>query len=213
MKILSTIIHGGIHILHVNKLKHCLFFILPCFLCSCCDVAYNLTFEEQSYPFIYLKADTGTVWINCMYFQGSYYLNYGMKGEYTVNFDSLKLLTNNDNLVVRNNLPPKEVHTYKLRKEGILSIQLGFYRKSPSISITNPVVLSILPSSFITYNGQRITNDTLRVKLKFGLKRYKIDNYDNSSLNREMPSPREGHASSQASRVTKSHVFHTFASM
>lgn len=173
MKILSTIIHGGIRVLYGNKLKHCLFvLILPYFLCSC-DIWHNLTFEGQSHPFICIKKDMGTIRINCMYYQGSYYLDYYMKGECTVNYDSLKLQTNDDNLVIHNYLPLKGVRTYKLRKEEYLSIPLGFERKDVSLGIVNPLVLSILPSDFITINGQRITNDTLRVELIHGLKGYR----------------------------------------
>ena len=108
-----------------------------------------------------------------MYYQGSYYLDYYMKGECTVNYDSLKLQTNDDNLVIHNYLPLKGVRTYKLRKEEYLSIPLGFERKDVSLGIVNPLVLSILPSDFITINGQRITNDTLRVELIHGLKGYR----------------------------------------
>jgi hypothetical protein len=96
-----------------------------------------------------------------------------MKGECTVNYDSLKLQTNDDNLVIHNNLPRQGVRMYKLRKEEYLSIRLGFERKDTSLGIVHPLVLSILPSDFITFNGQRITNDTLRVELKYGLKGYR----------------------------------------
>lgn len=80
---------------------------------------------------------------------------------------------NDDNLVIHNYLPLKGVRTYKLRKEEYLSIPLGFERKDISLGIVNPLVLSILPSDFITINGQRITNDTLRVELIHGLKGYR----------------------------------------
>ena len=101
MKILSIIIHGGIHIQGGNRTKHFLFvLILSCFLCSCGDIAYNLTFEGQSHPFLFLKTDTDSIRINCMYFQGCYYLNYSLKGDCTVNYDSLKLQTNDDNLLI-----------------------------------------------------------------------------------------------------------------
>lgn len=170
MKILSIIIHGRILNQFGNKLQCCLFvLILPCFLCSC-DIWHNLTFEGQSHPFICIKTDTGTIRVSCSYFQGCYYLHYGMKGECTVNYDSLKLQTNDNNLVIHNNLPCKGVRMYKLRKEEYLSIRLGFERKDISLGIVNPLVLYILPSDFITFNGQRITNDTLRVELKPGLK-------------------------------------------
>ena len=109
----------------------------------------------------------------CSYFQGCYYLHYSLKGDCTVNYDSLKLQTNDDNLLIYKNLSDKGVHTYKLRKEGNLSIRLGFTRKDSSIGVVDPLVLSILPSDFITYNGQRITDDTLRVVLKPGLKAYR----------------------------------------
>ena len=72
--------------------------------------------------------------------------------------------------MIHNYLPLKGVRTYKLRKEEYLSIPLGFERKDISLGIVNPLVLSILPSDFITINGQQITNDTLRVELKHGLK-------------------------------------------
>ena len=173
MKILSIITRGGIHIHSGNKLKHYLLVLIQsCLLCSCGDIGYNLTFEGQSHPFISLETDAGTIRVNCMYFQGRYYLIYGMKGECTVNYDSLKLQTNDDNLMIHNNLPVEGVRMYKIGKEGILSIRLGFERKDKSLEIVSPLVLSILPSDFITCNGQRITNDTLRVELKKSLKAY-----------------------------------------
>ncbi len=173
MKNLSIITHGGILNQCGNKLHYFLFvFILTCFLCSCC-VMHNLTFEGQSHPFICIKTDTGTIQVSCSYFQGRYYLQYGMKGECAVNYDSLKLQTNDDNLLIKYNLPDEGVHTYKLRKEEYLSIRLEFERKDKSHDIVKPLVLSILPSDFITFNGQRITNDTLRVELKPGLKYYR----------------------------------------
>ena len=97
MKNLSTITHGGILIQCGNKLHQCLLvLILPCLLCSC-DIWHNLTFEGQSNPFFCVKTDTGTIRISCSYFQGRYYLHYGIKGECIVNYDSLKLQTNDDN--------------------------------------------------------------------------------------------------------------------
>jgi len=75
--------------------------------------------------------------------------------------------------LIKYNLPDEGVHTYKLRKEEYLSIRLEFERKDKSHDIVKPLVLSILPSDFITFNGQRITNDTLRVELKPGLKYYR----------------------------------------
>lgn len=168
MKILSIIIHGGIHIQGGNRTEHYLFvLILSCLLCSCGDIAYFLPFEGQSHPFLFLKTDTDSIRINCMYFQGSYYLDYSLKDDCIVNYDSLKLQTNDDNLLIYKDLPGKGIHKYNVRKDGCLSIGLGFIRKDKSISVADPLVLSILPSDFITYNGKRITNDTLRVALIF----------------------------------------------
>lgn len=87
-------------------------------------------------------------------------------------FDSLKLQTNDDNLIVWNKLSDDSVQTFKLRKGGWFKVRLGFIRKDQSLSVVNPVVLKI-PPSFITVNGQRITNDTLRVELKYGLEAYR----------------------------------------
>lgn len=171
MRILSIIIHGGTTSCCVNKLKHCLLIlILPFFLYSC-DLAYNLKFEGQTYPFVYLKVNTNTVRIKCIYFQGVYYLIYGLEGSYIVNYDSLKLQTNDENLVISTSC--KDVRTYRIHKEDCLSIRLVFDRKTSSVGIADSLVLSILPSDFITFNGQRITNDTLRVELKSGSKKYK----------------------------------------
>ena len=87
-------------------------------------------------------------------------------------FDSLKLQSNDDNLIVWNKLSDDSVQTFKLRKGGWFKVYLGFIRKDQSLSVVNPVVLKI-PPSFITVNGQRITNDTLRVELKYGLEAYR----------------------------------------
>lgn len=172
MKILSIIIHGGIHIQCFNKIKILLFLVLSFSLCSC-DVGHNLTFEGQTHPFVYLKTDMGTIRVNCMYFKGLYYLMYEVEGGCTVNLDSLKLQVNDDNLVVNYYPPYKNSSTYNLHKNESISFRLVFNRKDPSKGIVNPLVLSILPSDFITYNGQRITNDTLQVELKEGLKGYR----------------------------------------
>lgn len=87
-------------------------------------------------------------------------------------FDSLKLQTNDDNLIVWNKLSDDSVQTFKLRKGGLLQVRLGFIRKDQSLRVVNPLIL-IIPPSFITVNGQRITNDTLRVELKYGLEAYR----------------------------------------
>ena len=153
--------------------KHYLFFLLPViFLCSC-DIWHFQTFEGYNSKIVELQNEVSTTQVICSYFQGCYYLHYSLKGDCTVNYDSLKLQTNDDNLLIYKNLSDKGVHTYKLRKEGNLSIRLGFTRKDSSIGVVDPLVLSILPSDFITYNGQRITDDTLRVVLKPGLKAYR----------------------------------------
>ena len=87
-------------------------------------------------------------------------------------FDSLKLQSNDDNLIVWNKLSDCSVQTFKLRKGGHLQARLGFIRKDQSLRVVNPLIL-IIPPSFITVNGQRITNDTLRVELKYGVKPYR----------------------------------------
>lgn len=87
-------------------------------------------------------------------------------------FDTLKLQTNDDNLVISNSLSLCSVQTFKLRKGGLLQARLGFIRKDQSLRVVNPLIL-IIPPSFITVNGQRITNDTLRVELKYGLEAYR----------------------------------------
>ncbi len=92
-----------IEILHIvkyvsyNKLQRCLsVLILSCFLCSC-DIGYMQTFEGYNSTIVKLHNSERTTRVSCMYFYGSYYLNYGiMKGECTVNYDSLKLQTNDD---------------------------------------------------------------------------------------------------------------------
>jgi conserved domain protein len=110
------------------------------------------TFEGYNSAIVKLHNSESTTRVSCMYFQGCYYLNYGiMKGECTVNYDSLKLQTNDDNLLIYKKLPDKGIHTYKILKEGVLSIRLGFIRRDKSIGVADPLVLSILPSDFITY--------------------------------------------------------------
>lgn len=99
-------------------------------------------------------------------------MDYDIQGGCTVTFDSLKLQTNDENLIVWNKLSNASAQTVKLRKGGILQVDLGFIRKDQSLRVVNPLIL-IIPPSFITVNGQRITNDTLRVELKYGLKAYR----------------------------------------
>ena len=169
MKILSIISVGGTQSLCGNKLKHFLCFcILPCLLCSC-DIWYNLPFTGYAERFIDLKTDSVTTRVACVYFQGRYSLDYDIQGGCTVTFDSLKLQTNDENLIVWNKLSNSSVQTVKLSKGGVLQVRLGFIRKDQSLRVVNPLIL-IIPPSFITVNGQRITNDTLRVELKYGLK-------------------------------------------
>ena len=172
MKILSIISVGRTQSLCGNKLKHFLCFcILPCLLCSC-DIWYNLPFTGYAERFIDLKTDSVTTRVACVYFQGKYSLEYSIQGGCTVTFDSLKLQSNDDNLIVWNKLSDCSVQTFKLHKGGGFKVRLGFIRKDQSLSVVNPVVLKI-PPSFITVNGQRITNDTLRVELKYGVKPYR----------------------------------------
>ena len=169
MKILSIISVGGTQILCSNKLKHFLCFcILPCLLCSC-DIGYHIPFAGYDQLLIHLKTDSIPTQVSCMYFHGRYYLQYYIRGGCTVAFDTLKLQTNDDNLVISNNLSLCSAQTFKLRKGGLLQVVLGFTRKDQSLRVVNPLIL-IIPPSFITVNGQRITNDTLRVELKYGLK-------------------------------------------
>ena len=172
MKILSIISVGGTQSLCGNKLKHFLCFcILPCLLCSC-DTGYNIPFAGHDQRLIHLKTDSITTQVSCMYFHGQYYLQYEIQGGCTVAFDTLKLQTNDDNLVISNSLSLCSVQTFKLRKGGLLQVVLGFTRKDQSLRVVNPLIL-IIPPSFITVNGQRITNDTLRVELKYGVKPYR----------------------------------------
>ena len=172
MKILSIISVGGTQSLRGNKLKHFLCFcILPCLLCSC-DIWYILPFTGYDERFIHFKTDSVTTRVACVYFQGKYSLEYSIQGGCTVTFDSLKLQSNDDNLIVWNKLSDCSVQTFKLHKGGGFKVRLGFIRKDQSLSVVNPVVLKI-PPSFITVNGQRLTNDTLRVELKYGLKAYR----------------------------------------
>ena len=88
MKVLSIIIHGGVHIQCGNKLKHYLFvLILSCFLCSCVDIGHNLTFEGQSHPFICLSVFTlqnlqhemHHIW-HSRVFGDTFLLHYGLQG-------------------------------------------------------------------------------------------------------------------------------------
>lgn len=170
MKILSIIIHCVTQNLCGNKIKfYLLFLISTCFFYSC-DIWHLQTFEGYNSQIVEVQNEASTIQVSCSYFHGCYYLHYSLKGDCTVNYDSLKLCTNDDNLMIQCYLPCNGVHEYKQRKEEPLSIRLGFNRRGASISEVEPLVLSILPSNFIMYNGQRIINDTLRVELKSGLK-------------------------------------------
>ena len=173
MRILSIIIHGGTLILCYHKSKHYLFFLIPIFFLCSCDIWHLQTFERYNSKRVELQNEISTTQVSCSYFHGCYYLHYSLKGDYcTVNYDSLKLNTNDDNLMIHCYLSYKGVHKYKIRKEMHLSVRLGFNRKDMSIGVVDPLILTILPSDFITFNGQRITDDTLRVELKPGLKFY-----------------------------------------
>ena len=127
MKILSIISVGGTQILCSNKLKHFLCFcILPCLLCSC-DTGYNIPFAGHDQRLIHLKTDSITTQVSCMYFHGQYYLQYEIQGGCTVAFDTLKLQTNDDNLVISNSLSLCSVQTFKLHKGGGIQSALRIY--------------------------------------------------------------------------------------
>ena len=167
MKTLSITTNGG------KRIKFLVATIIAVVFFHSCDIGYLIPFENNLKPNLDIATETGSASINCMCFQGKYYyLGYDLKGSYIINPDSLKLLLNDENLIFQHDRLKKIsinkgyiVKSNSTVKDCYISIDIRYERKDETKDIKNPLILSILPSDFITSNGKRILNDTLRVKL------------------------------------------------
>lgn len=92
----------------------------------------------------------------------------GLKGDYVLNPDSLRLHFCDKNIKVGRSFPFSETNTYKNNnthvKNRILSIQLRYERQDKGDE--DSLALSILPSDFLMCNEKRVLTDSLRIVLK-----------------------------------------------
>ena len=135
-------------------------------LLQSCDTGYLLTFRNNKEKKIEVVTPTGNLEIHCSYFCGHYYLVYNLKGEYEINPDSLRLETNSNDVKINYNMPMNGSVSYRNNKTQIRnkSISVKLILENDNYSFT-PLVLSILPSYFITSNGKQVLYDTLKVEL------------------------------------------------
>ncbi|WP_315368014.1 hypothetical protein [Prevotella koreensis] len=166
MKTFLSITNGG------RRTRLLVTAIMTILLFQSCCTASHLVFDNQK-PKIDIATETGFASINCICYQGKYYyIGYELKGSYVINTDSLRLLLNDENLILHHPEPQNISisNGYKVKsnttvKDCNVTVYIFYHRKDETKEIKNPLILSILPSDFITSNGKRILNDTLRVKL------------------------------------------------
>ena len=92
----------------------------------------------------------------------------GLKGDYVLNPDSLRLDFCDKNIKVGRSFPFSGTNTYKNNnthvKNKIISVQLRFERRDKRVE--DSLALSILPSDFLMCNEKRVLTDSLRIVLK-----------------------------------------------
>ena len=92
----------------------------------------------------------------------------GLKGEYVLNPDSLRLDFCDKNINVGRSFPFSETNTYKNNnthvKNKIISVKLRYERQGEGDE--DSLALFVLPSDFIMCNDKRVLTDSLRIVLK-----------------------------------------------
>ena len=92
----------------------------------------------------------------------------GLKGDYVLNPDSLRLDFYDKNIKVGKSFPFSGTNTYKANnthvKNKIISVQLRYERQGEGDEDT--LALSILPSDFLMCNEKRVVTDSLRIVLR-----------------------------------------------
>ena len=92
----------------------------------------------------------------------------GLKGEYVLNPDSLRLDFCDKNINVGKSFPFSGTNTYKANnthvKNKIISVQLRYERQVKGDE--DSLALFVLPSDFIIRNDKRVLFDSLRIVLR-----------------------------------------------
>lgn len=162
MKILSKMIFSC---RRIKQLGLCFFFLLS--LLSC-DTGFTLPLDNNKFSHDIPLPDNRMVKVSSMYFNGSYYLLFNLKGEYVMNPNSLRLDFYDKNIKVGKSFPFSGTNTYKANhthvKNRIISVQLRCERQDKRVE--DSLALSILPSDFLMCNEKRVLTDSLRIVLK-----------------------------------------------
>ena len=92
----------------------------------------------------------------------------GLKGDYVLNPDSLRLDFCDKNIKVGKSFPFSGTNTYKNNnthvKNKIISVQLRYERQDKGNE--DSLALFVLPSDFIMCNDKRVLTDSLRIVLR-----------------------------------------------
>ena len=92
----------------------------------------------------------------------------GLKGDYVLNPDSLRLHFCDRNIKVGRSFPFFGTNTYKANnthvKNRIISVKLGYERQDKRVE--DSLALFVLPSDFIMCNDKRVVTDSLRIVLR-----------------------------------------------
>ena len=164
MKILSIISVGG----RLIKLMGVCLVVMLAF--NACDIAYSIPLRNNEHFYDFALSDSNRVRLSCMYFHGFYYLNFNLKGEYVLNPDSFKMMTYDENIKVMKSNVNYEGDYIKKNNTIVKNVSITrwiiFEQKDKSREIQSPLVVYVLPSGFIMYNGHRVITDSLRIVLK-----------------------------------------------
>ena len=149
----------------VKRLGFYVFFLLS--LLSC-DTGFILPLDNNKFSHDILLSENRMAKVSSMYFNGSYYLLFNLKGEYVMNPDSLRLDFYDKNIKVGKSFPFSGTNTYKANhthvKNRIISVQLRYECQDKGGE--ESLALSILPSDFLMCNEKRVLTDSLRIVLR-----------------------------------------------
>lgn len=115
MKILSIVTVGG---QHIKWLGLYMIFMLSI---QSCDMGFILPLNNNKFSYDISLSEDSMVKVSSMYFNGSHYLLFDLKGEYVMNPDSLKLEFCDKNIIVGKLLPCSETNTYKKIKQNSIN--------------------------------------------------------------------------------------------
>ena len=164
MKILSIISVGG----RLIKLMGICIVVMLAF--NACDSAQSILLGNNKTFYDYALSDSNRVRLRCMYFNGTYFFSFELKGEYVLNPRSLNLIANDENIRVVTSIPSQRGNNIEknntLVKDNSICMGIKLVRKDKTQEIKLPPVIYVLPSDFFMHNGQRVITDSLRIVLK-----------------------------------------------